>query len=248
MWPVLFTIGPLDVPAYGVCVVLGMVAASAIRRRETARTGQATWPGARWVSVGALVGAVLGSKLGMVMFEPVGAWTEHLARALAFDFSGRTVVGGLIGGYLGVEVTKRIVGITRSTGDGWAVALPTAQGIGRIGCWLHGCCYGAPTDAAWGLPMHGLHRHPVQLVEAAADLLLAAVVWSLRRHPWPAGHLFRRYLVGYAVIRFGCEFLRGDPSRMVGPLTVVQVVCAVAAVGFTWALVRGERAGAAGSA
>jgi len=241
MWPVLFELGPVPVHAYAVCVLLGMVAAGHIRTRETERIGQATWPGARWVSAGALIGAVLGSKLGMALFEPVSSWTDHVARALAFDFSGRTVVGGIIGGYIGVEVTKRIVGITRSTGDGWAVALPTAQGLGRVGCLLHGCCYGAPTELAWGISMHGAARHPVQALEAVLDLTLAAVLWRWRKTPWPEGHLFRRYLVGYATIRFICEFLRGDPARHLGPLTAVQVVCVLAMVGFSALILRGER-------
>lgn len=240
MWPVLLELGPVAIHSYAVCVLLGMVIAGEVRRREVSRIDLETLPGARWVSAGALVGAVVGSKLGMVMFEPMADWATHVSRALAFDFSGRTVVGGIIGGYLGVEVTKRLVGITRSTGDGWAVALPLAQGIGRIGCLLHGCCYGAATDAAWGISMHGAQRHPVQGVEAVLDLTLAAVLWGLRSRAYPEGHLFRRYLVGYALIRFGCEFLRGDPSRHLGPLTVVQVVCGLAAVVFAGLTLRGE--------
>lgn len=240
MWPVLFDVGGVRVPSYAVCVLAGMVLAGRIRRSETARTGHSSLPGARWVSVGALLGAVIGSKLGMVLFEPIDSVWEHLRRAVALDFSGRTVVGGIIGGYIGVELAKWRVGIRQSTGDGWAVALPVAQGLGRLGCFLHGCCYGAVTESPWAVAMHGAMRHPVQLVEAGADLALAGVLWGLRRRAWPAGHLFRRYLVGYAVIRFCCEFLRGDPSRHLGPLTAVQVVCLVAAVGFTGLILRKE--------
>ncbi len=242
MWPVLIEVGPVPVPSYAVCVLLGMWLAGRIRRVEVARIGQDELPGARWVSVGALVGAVIGSKLGMVLFEPLDSFLDHMQRALLFDFSGRTVVGGIIGGYIGVEIAKRFVGITRSTGDGWAVALPAAQGIGRIGCWLHGCCYGAITGAPWAVEMHGALRHPVQLLEACADLTLATVLWLLRTRPFPEGNLFRRYLIGYAIIRFGCEFLRGDPSRTLGPFTAVQVVCLVAMVVFSGLILRGERA------
>jgi len=246
MWPVLVELGGIPIRAYAVCVLLSMVLAGQVRRLETARIGQSTWPGARWVSAGALVGAVIGSKLGMVMFEPSGAWVEHLTRALSLDFSGRTVVGGLIGGYLGVELSKRAVGITRSTGDGWAVALPLAQGIGRIGCLLHGCCYGVVTEAPWGVAMHGATRVPVQAMEAGLDLALAGSLWALRHRPRPEGHLFRRYLVGYAAIRFVCEFFRGDPSRSVGPFSVVQLVCLGALLLFGTLILRGERRLAAG--
>lgn len=242
MWPTLQA-GPLSIPAYALCVLAGMWAAQHIRRSETRRIGQAhdQLPGARWVSVGALVGAVIGSKLGMVLFEPATAFSEHLARALSFDFSGRTVVGGLIGGHLGVELAKKLVGIRRSTGDGWAVALPVAQGIGRLGCLLHGCCYGAETALGWSIELHGALRHPVQVVEALLVMALAGVLWTIRRRPRTEGHLYRTYLVGYAAIRFGCEFLRGDPGRAVGPLSAVQVVCLLVMVGFSWTLWRGRR-------
>ena len=138
---------------------------------------------------------------------------------MALDFSGRTVVGESRR-YIGVELAKWRVGIRQSTMTA-GVALPVARG-GRLGCFLHGCCYGAVTDSPWAVAMHGAMRHPVQLIEAGADLALAGVLWVLRRRAWPAGHLFRRYLVGYAVIRFCCEFLRGDPSRYLGPLTAIR--------------------------
>ncbi len=241
MKPILWSIGGLDIPAYAVFVLLGMFFASNIRRVEMKRIGQTQLPGMQWVSVGALVGAVFGSKLGMLLFESADSWHEHLRRALSFDFSGRTVVGGLIGGYLGVEATKRWVGIQQSTGDGWAVALPVAQGIGRIGCFFHGCCYGAAWSGPWAVQMNGVMRHPAQLYESAADLLLAAWLWRRREHRRPAGDLFRLYLVGYAAIRVATECVRGDAGRWVGPLTAVQCVCVVALVHFVRLLRRSSK-------
>lgn len=230
MHPVLFNLGPLPVPSYALFLLLAFAAAAAVRRRELPRLGHQRWPGYRWVPLGALLGAVVGSKLGMLLFEPPAAFADQVRRALSLDFAGKTVVGGLIGGYLGVELTKKLVGITRSTGDGFAVALPLAQGIGRIGCFFAGCCYGAPWDGPWAVSMAGAHRHPTQLYEAAADLGLAALLWSLRERPWPEGHLFKRALVGYALIRFALEPLRGDPVQVWGPLTAVQWVCLASAL------------------
>lgn len=237
----LFTVFGVPVGAYAFFVGLAFVCAFAIRRVEKRRLGFADDPRQRWVGLGALLGAVVGAKLGMLLFEPLAAFGALVQRMASLDFSGKTVVGALIGGYLGVELAKKIVGVTRSTGDTFAVALPVAQGVGRLGCFFHGCCYGAAWDGPWSVWMTGAERHPAQLYEAVLDLLLAAWLWSIRKKPRPEGHLFRRYLVGYAAIRFVTEALRGDPVNHLGPLTSVQVVCLVVIAGFSFLIWRGER-------
>ncbi|MCB9761038.1 MAG: prolipoprotein diacylglyceryl transferase [Alphaproteobacteria bacterium] len=240
MHPVLFNLGPVEVRSYAVFVLLAFVVAGAVRRAELARLGHARMPGYRWVPVGALLGAVVGAKLGMLLFEPPEVAAETFARVLSLDFTGKTVVGGLIGGYLGVEIAKKAVGITRSTGDGFAVAVPLAQAVGRVGCLLNGCCYGTPWEGPWAVSIGGVWRHPTQLYEAGLDLALAAALWATRWTERPAGHLFRRYLVGYALIRFATEFVRGDAGHTLGPLTWVQALCLGVAALFGGLILRGE--------
>jgi phosphatidylglycerol:prolipoprotein diacylglycerol transferase len=237
VYPTLFHLGPVPVNSYAVFVVLAFVVAWRVRKVELDRLGHQRWPGYNWVLVGALLGAVIGAKLGMLMFEP----TLQFERMLSLDFTGKTVVGGLIGGYLGVELAKKWVGITQSTGDAFAVALPLAQAVGRLGCLLNGCCYGTGWDGPGAVTLGGAARHPTQVYESVILVGLAGWLWSRRLRPAPAGHLFRRYLVGYAVIRFALEFLRGDPSVTLGPLSLVQWVCLVAAGLFGFLIRRGER-------
>ena len=239
MYPTLFTVSAIPVQSYAIFVLLAFVVAWRVRKTELARLGHRKWPGYHWVLVGALVGAVVGAKLGMFMFEP----TLRIDQMLSLDFTGKTVVGGLIGGYLGVELAKKRVGITQSTGDAFAVAVPLAQAVGRVGCLLNGCCYGTVFSGAWSMKLDEISRHPTQIYESILLLLLAAWLWSIRQRPAPAGHLFRRYLVGYALIRFSLEFLRGDPSLHWGPLSIVQLVCLAAAVLFGALIIRGERTG-----
>ena len=230
--PVSFTLGVFALPGYALFVALGIVAGLLVRRVELRRLAWGDAPGYRWLGVGALVGAMVGAKLGMLLFESPNDVADLLARAVELDLTGKTVVGGLGGGYIGVEITKRLTGIRHNTGDAWAVALPVGQGIGRIGCFLHGCCGGHATSFALGVPIHGVVRHPTQLYEAALDLLLALALWQWRTRPWPTGTLFRLYLASYAVIRFGLEFLRADAVPAIGPLSRVQVVCVFVALGF----------------
>jgi prolipoprotein diacylglyceryl transferase len=243
MRPVLFTLAGVPITGYAFFVALAFVLAFAVRRAEKARLGWEKDPRQRYVGVGALLGAVVGAKAGMLLFEPLDVWRTTLERMMSLDFSGKTVIGALIGGYIGVELTKKVVGITKSTGDAFAVALPVAQGTGRLGCFFHGCCYGEVSDVAWAVHMQGASRHPSQLYEAVLDLGLALWLWTIRKEPRPAGHLFRRYLVGYASIRFVVEFFRGDPVNALGPLSSVQWVCLAAIIGFVWLIWRGERGG-----
>ena len=237
MHPVLHLAG-LSLDSYAVFTALAFLVGAAIRRVEVARLGYAAEPGHRWVSLGALLGAVVGTKLGMLLFVPPDGFAELLKQMLAFDFSGKTVVGGLAGGFVGVELTKRLVGITRSTGDAFAVAIPVGQGIGRIGCFLHGCCFGAPSGLPFAAELDGVSRHPAQLYESVLDFTLAAALFAIRKEPRPEGHLFRYFLVGYALIRIALDALRGDPVLHVGPFTLVQLFCAACAVGFTRELLR----------
>jgi prolipoprotein diacylglyceryltransferase len=236
--PVLFEPFGVPVPAYPFFMALAFVLAYLVRRAEVRRLGYHAEPGHAWVGVGALVGAVVGSKVGMVLFLPPRDWAQLVSQMADFDFTGKTVVGALAGGFIGVEVAKKIAGITHSTGDGFAVALPLAQGIGRLGCFFHGCCYGAPTEVPWAVSLGGGPRHPVQLCEAGLDLVLAAALFFVRRGPRPEGHLFRTYLVAYALIRFALEPLRGDAAQRLGPLTLVQWACLAAAAGFTLVMAR----------
>lgn len=243
MRPVLVTIFGLPIPSYAVFVGLGIALAAAVRRREVARLGYDRTTGHAVIGFAALFGGLFGSKLGMALFVPPAELLRLGYAALAFDFTGKTVVGGIAGGYLGVELAKKLVGVRHSTGDAFAVALPLAQGVGRIGCFLHGCCEGAVTSGPFGVAVASstgdiATRHPAQLYEAALDLGLAAWIWSVRARPRPSGHLFRTALVGYAAIRFALEPLRGDTGWHVGPFTAVQLACALAIVGFGASLLR----------
>jgi phosphatidylglycerol:prolipoprotein diacylglycerol transferase len=118
-----------------------------------------------------------------------------------------------------------LLGIRTSTGDGFALPLLVGQAIGRLGCLFEGCCYGTPWDGPWAVTLHGTARHPVQLYEACLDLLLAAWLFAQRDRGWPAGHAFRRAVVGYALVRTVLDPLRADGRQMWGPLSLVQWVC-----------------------
>jgi phosphatidylglycerol:prolipoprotein diacylglycerol transferase len=222
----------------------GVVIVGVYRRWQRAR-GLAT-EGMQLVFLAAVAGALVGAMLFQYGLEAADAafWRrplhEHLLHLL---LGGRTWLGALAGGYLGVELVKRPLRITRSTGDGFALALPLGEAVGRIGCLFGGCCYGAACPPGhrlpWAIWQHGAWRHPAQLYSAAAALILFGIMWRLRDRLPREGDLFKLYLFLYAATRFGLEFLRdhGPHSPLLSP---AQWLClaAMAGLGAYWAFRR----------
>ncbi len=208
-------------------------------RREMRRRGLDT-EGTRLVALAALVGGLLGALLlnfpGWLAAHPADWRAADLPTRVGVVLaSGRTWIGGLLGGFLLVEWTKRRIGLRRSTGDAFALALPLGEAVGRLGCLAAACCYGAPAQVPWAVFQHGAARHPTQVYSALLALLLYAGLRAVRDRLPREGDLFRLYLAGYAVTRFGVETLR-DHGGAPG-LSAAQWAClaGLGVLAVTWA-------------
>lgn len=150
---------------------------------------------------------------------------------------GRTVLGGLLGGWLGVEWAKRRLGIRRPTGDSFALPLALALGFGRLGCMAAGCCAGVVCEPHWWayVDADGTPRVPVQAAEAVFHFGAAVVLFVAARRRRAGGRRLAAYLAVYAVLRFGLEFVRLQPPMLAG-LTWHQLLAAglFAVAGTTW--------------
>jgi prolipoprotein diacylglyceryltransferase len=217
--PVLFTAGGVPVQSYPFFVTLGFVAAIAlyyvnVRRKTVGSNGL-------YIALAAAIGGIIGAKI------PI--WIVSLPEILAHPgnpdvlLSGRTIVGGLIGGALAVYLTKKRLHITQRLGNYLVPSLCVGIFFGRIGCFLAGCCYGVATSLPWGVDF-GDHiaRNPTQLYEAlfVLALLVYAQVMKDRLEP---GELFRRFMIVYFSWRFLIEFIRVNPVAAFG-LTYYQFV------------------------
>ena len=222
MQPVIFHIGSLELHAYTLCFLCAFVVTGWLAYREARRRGRLTEETLVVGSVG-LVGAVLGAKLGMIMFlGPVEFW-----RLLpTIPAHGSTLVGGIIGGYAAVTISERALHINRCTGDLLAPFMPLGQAIGRMGNFLAVDAYGIPSSLPWAVYQAGTYRHPVQLYEAGLDLALFAFLLRRRQVSFRDGELFQIYIIGYSIIRFPLEFLRYQPTPVLFlGLTLVQWMC-----------------------
>lgn len=152
-----------------------------------------------WIAVGALAGALLGAKLlgflewmgNMPEFSPgglqgVGGTSEgHEDHHLFSLLGGKTVVGGLLGGWAGVEIAKRILGVRHSTGDVYVFPLIAGMAVGRVGCFLTGLedmTHGVASDVPWAVDFgDGVPRHPCQVYDIVFLVVTAVVLLGFWR-------------------------------------------------------------------
>ncbi|HEU5352664.1 MAG TPA: prolipoprotein diacylglyceryl transferase family protein [Terracidiphilus sp.] len=199
-------------------------------RRAARRYGDPLPDEERWrILAAAAVGALVGSRLlGLVEQFPtiLAGLRDHRALDLLFAPGGKTIVGGLLGGWLGVELVKRFTGMSASTGDILVLPLCIGIAIGRIGCFFAGIAddtYGKPTQLPWAVDFgDGIGRHPTQLYEMLFLLALAALL----SRPWnlPSGARFRIFLAAYLAWRLLIDFLK--PQPLLFGLNCIQWACA----------------------
>ena len=189
------------------------------------------------VYIAALASAFLGAKLVYLAAEGWLHWhDENRWMILA---TGKSITGALLGGYAGVEIAKRLLAYRGATGDWFAVIVPVAIMLGRVGCVLHGCCLGRVCEASW-FTMNdaaGIARWPAAEVEFIFNALMLVIVLIFRWRKVLPGQHFHIYLMAYGSFRFAHEFLRETP-QIVGPISGYQIAAlGVAALGL-WGFVR----------
>jgi prolipoprotein diacylglyceryltransferase len=197
-----------------------------------------------WVIVGCIFGAFVGSKL-LAWAESWPHYWAHRATPRVW-LGGKTIVGGLLGGWVGVEIAKKCVGIGRSTGDLFVFPLILGICLGRVGCFLTGLedrTHGIATNLPWGVDFgDGVRRHPTQLYEIAFLILLGAALLIRRKVGlWESGGMFRWFMIGYLSFRVAVEFIK-PVHRWAGiGLSAIQIASVGGVVACAVSLVSGRR-------
>ena len=180
-----------------------------------------------WIIIGAIFGALIGSRILGSLERPYELFiTDEL---LLYIYSNKTVVGGFLGGLLGVELVKKIIGEKRASGDLFAYPMILALCIGRIGCFSMGVyeeAYGVETSLPWGMNLgDGLLRHPVALYEIVFLLLLWAMLRKIQNtYTLNNGALFKLFMIAYLLFRFIIEFIKPHYTLSIG-LSSIQLAC-----------------------
>jgi prolipoprotein diacylglyceryltransferase len=193
-----------------------------------------------WIIVGAIFGALIGAKL-LAWIESAKEYEQHF-QELAAWMGGKTIVGGLVGGWIGVEIAKKCLGLRRSVGDSWVFPLCISMAIGRVGCFLTGLddhTYGNFTNLPWAVNFGDGPRHPTQLYDIVFLLLLAAGLWAIRRRV-AEGILFRVFMLAYCTYRFLIEFIKPTDKPFAG-VSAIQAVCLITTAFCVWSVIARSR-------
>lgn len=228
MYNDLFKIGPLTVHGYGLMIAIGIIAALFIgeyRANKKGLSGDDIYP----LTAVCVITGILGAKILFCIVE----WREFIKNPIAFlSMNGFVVYGGIVGGIFCAWLYCRIRKMP--FWEYFDVVLPSvaiAQAFGRIGCFLAGCCYGAQTDAWYGIAFqhsdfapNGVKLIPTQLISSAGMFLIAGILFWYARKKRVPGRVGALYLILYSVGRFLVEFLRNDHRGAVGNLSTSQFI------------------------
>ena len=219
--PVLFTIFGFQVQSYSFFLLVALVVGGLVYWRES-RTQHSENEHTFYIALAALFGGVIGAKIPSWLMN-----YQLIVSSLpsySFLLSGRTIVGGLIGGTLSVYAVKKYLGISGRRGNLFAPAVALGMAIGRIGCLLRGCCYGVETHSDLGIDFgDGIHRHPTQLYEIFFWLIMFVVIQKYKTKVLNQGVLFTMMLTAYFIFRFFLEYIKNDPDRWLG-LSIYQLM------------------------
>lgn len=248
MHPVLVELGDWRLLTHDAFTVLALAVGLAIYWSDLRGRG---WLGGPivWISLAAVFGGLLGARLSTA-WEHVEVYAAFGERPLseAIEHSGKSLVGAIAGGYLGIALSKWAFGYRRSTGDAYVLAIPVATVIGRIGCFLSELPLGTPTDLPWGVrvspdaaalfarcPGCTLPMHPSMLYEIAFNLVAIALIVRYRGRIPVAGDAIRLYLLAAGTFRFLVEAVRGNEPQALGlsgPQWVLMPLLALLAAHF----------------
>lgn len=223
--PIAFQLGPLAVRWYGIAYIVGIVGGWWLMRLRARR------PGSGWrsdevadLTFYAALGGVLGGRIGYALFYNFPAYLDRPLDILKVWEGGMSFHGGLIGVLIAIAWFASRTGRSFfQVSDFLAPVVPLGLMAGRLGNFINGELWGAPSRLPWAMVFPdpragGIPRHPSQLYQAFLEgLLLLLILWWFSSRPRPAAAVSGLFLLGYGLARFAVEFVR-EPDAHLGYL------------------------------
>lgn len=237
MHPDLFSIGKLPIHSYGLMMAIGIITAILLSSYRAGKKGLSQ-DAVTDIAIYGVIGGLIGAKLLYFIAEaPYIFKNPKVIKDMLT--SGFVVYGAIIGGagavYIYCAIKKlRFIKYFDLT----APAIALAQGIGRIGCFLAGCCYGRATTSPLGVIFknspyapNNIKIHPTQLYSSLGDFVIAAILLYYARKDRKDGQVAGLYMILYSIGRFLVEFLRDDPRGNIFLLSTSQFICIFVLIG-----------------
>lgn len=180
------------------------------------------------IIIGAIFGALFLSRMIAFFENPI----THYEQGWLAILNNKTIMGGLFGGLLGVELAKKIIGEKQSSGDLFTLPIIFGIIVGRIGCFLAGIkefTYGIETSSFFGMDLgDGLRRHPIALYEILFLVFLFIFIKRLQKQPnrFENGMYFKIFMISYFTFRFFIEFIKPNAFFVLG-LSSIQYLCLI---------------------
>jgi len=228
--PIAITIGIFSIRWYGVTMLLALIFLVLWSLYFARRAGYN-----KDFVLGAAIWAVPLGMVGAKLIHIVDNMNHYLTYpGEILNPAGLAIFGAILGGILGIWIYCRVHHRPFAPlADAMAPGIILAQAIGRVGCTINGCCYGAPMSLPWAVTWThpdsygppGLAVHPTQIYELLWDLLVFAILWwFLRGRLKQPGSLFAAYLALYSLGSFFIRFLRGDVTSFAAGFNEGQVI------------------------
>ena len=225
MHRILFQFGPFTLYSYGLFVAIGFLLSTILILRDSGKFGISR-DSVFDCLIAILIGGLIGGRLLFVIINRE-YYFHHPLRAFMFYEGGMAIQGALVMAVAAGAVTARVKKIPFwRTSDLIAPYIALAQAVGRIGCFLNGCCYGRIIEKGIGVtfPQETVMRVPTQTYSSLVLLAIFALLIALRdRRPFD-GYIFAMYMILYSVFRFFMDFFRGDDLALVFGMKLSQVI------------------------
>lgn len=226
MHPILIRLGFIQIYSYGLMVALAFLVSTFLLSRKADTLGffkDFSWNLSFW----SLLGGILGGRIGYIILN-YRFFLENPRELILLWHGGLVWYGGFLGGFLfgALYLKFNRIPLVRAI-DLIIPFIALGQAIGRIGCFLNGCCYGKTVE--WGIyfPAHNDYLIPTQLFSSLSLLIIFVVLRILQERPHRNGFILAVYLLASSFERFLIEFLRDDSKRSYFGLTIFQIISLV---------------------
>ena len=213
MYPLLLQLGPIKIPTYGAMMAIGFMLAFTVAAKKTQKRGYDPDAVANLFFI-IVASSIIGSR-ALFVFLRLDYFFKHPLQAFMLWRGGLVFYGGLVTAVISSMAYCRYTKLPiPEMGDLLAPSLALGHVFGRLGCFAYGCCYGSATTLPWGVVFPkdpvSVVRHPTQLYEALAELLIFYLLSKLYERKLAAGSVMSTYVLLYSTFRFFVEFLRAD--------------------------------------
>ena len=227
-FPVTISVGSFQIPLHPVAETLGIFIGFRYFLYLRKKQGDSIASANRvWILIAAIFGSFIGSRFIGGLENPLEL--SKAENVLVYFYQNKTVLGGFLGGLFAVELTKKMIGETRASGDLFVFPLILSLMIGRIGCFSMGVyeeTYGTQTSLPWGMNLgDGVLRHPVTLYEILFLFILWIIIVSAeKKWRFENGARFKIFMMAYITFRFFLDFIKPHYTFSIG-MSTIQLTC-----------------------